>query len=95
MKTTLLERSNLEAHVDLCAQRYKELDERLNRVEHRLDSLITSVDERFDRMEHTLASINSKLEKSNSERNRQLITTAATVILTLLAALGWAINRLI
>lgn len=35
-QTTELERNNLEAHVDLCAQRYEMLDGRLTNVESEL-----------------------------------------------------------
>ena len=34
--TTALEKESLEAHVDLCALRYSNLDNRLNTVEHTL-----------------------------------------------------------
>jgi hypothetical protein len=34
---TTLERTNLEAHVDLCAVRYTQLDNRLVKVEEKLD----------------------------------------------------------
>jgi hypothetical protein len=33
MSTTELEKQNLEAHVDLCAERYKGLHDRLNAIE--------------------------------------------------------------
>ena len=35
-KTTNLEKESLEAHVDLCAMRYNNLDNRLNTVERTL-----------------------------------------------------------
>jgi hypothetical protein len=35
--TTSLERESLEAHVDLCAVRYSQLDARLSKVEDKLD----------------------------------------------------------
>lgn len=35
-RTTDLERTNLEAHVDLCAARYDNLDKRLTNVENEL-----------------------------------------------------------
>ena len=35
--TTSLEKQSLEAHVDLCAIRYKNLDERLDKVEEKID----------------------------------------------------------
>lgn len=39
MSTTDLERTSLEAHVDLCAIRYEALDKRLTKVEEKLDSI--------------------------------------------------------
>jgi hypothetical protein len=39
LPTTNLEKESLEAHVDLCALRYKNLDERLSNVEDKIDSI--------------------------------------------------------
>ena len=36
MSTTELEKQNLEAHVDLCSERYKGLHDRLSAIEMRL-----------------------------------------------------------
>ena len=36
-RTTDLERENLEAHVDLCQQRYENLESRLSKVEEKLE----------------------------------------------------------
>jgi hypothetical protein len=38
-KTTSLERTSLEAHVDLCALRYGQLDLRLTGLEKKVDSI--------------------------------------------------------
>lgn len=37
LPTTNLEKESLEAHVDLCALRYANLDDRLNSVETKID----------------------------------------------------------
>ena len=34
-----IEKTNLEAHVDLCAQRYDNLDKRLTSIEYKFDKL--------------------------------------------------------
>jgi hypothetical protein len=34
-----IEKTNLEAHVDLCAQRYDSLDKRLSSIEQKFDKL--------------------------------------------------------
>lgn len=39
MSTTELERTSLEAHVDLCAIRYDNLDKRLSNVEDKIDGI--------------------------------------------------------
>jgi hypothetical protein len=39
LPTTNLEKESLEAHVDLCALRYKNLDERLSNVEDKIDTV--------------------------------------------------------
>ena len=41
--TTELERNNLEAHVDLCAQRYDVLESRLSKVEEKIDTLHVAI----------------------------------------------------
>lgn len=38
-ETTNLEKNSLEAHVDLCAIRYQQLDDRLNKVETKVDAI--------------------------------------------------------
>jgi hypothetical protein len=42
-KTTSLERTSLEAHVDLCALRYEQLDQRLTSLESKVDNIHTDI----------------------------------------------------
>jgi len=39
MSTTQLERESLEAHVDLCEQRYKNLETRLTKIEQKVEDI--------------------------------------------------------
>lgn len=41
--TTQLERENLEAHVDLCAERYKQMDYRLSIIEIKVEQISTDI----------------------------------------------------
>ena len=41
--TTEHEKQSLEAHVDLCAIRYQSLDNRLNKVEEKIEELHTEI----------------------------------------------------
>lgn len=41
--TTKLEKESLEAHVDLCALRYGQLDERMSNLETKVESIHTDI----------------------------------------------------
>jgi hypothetical protein len=45
-----IERTNLEVHVDLCAQRYESLDRRLLKIEERFDELQNSIESSHNSM---------------------------------------------
>ena len=69
-----LERENLEAHVDLCAERYRVLEEKLIRLESKVDSLAESMSTMVEK---------SQLDKASN--NKLVIGAAATVIAGLLS----------
>jgi len=72
-----IEKESLEAHVELCAERYKSLHDKL-----------AGVNSRLDKQEVTLQSIHQHITKNESGRNKQLISWAGGIIATLCAALG-------
>ena len=41
---TSIEKENLEAHVELCAERYKQLDTRLSLIEDKVSDLQTTIE---------------------------------------------------
>jgi hypothetical protein len=43
-KTTDIEKENLEAHVELCAERYKQLENRLDNVEGKIGTLQETIE---------------------------------------------------
>lgn len=86
--TTDIEKKSLEAHVELCAERYKSLETRLDKVNERIDDLDEKIDGKINKMENMLEKIVTKLDEVQDERSRQLITWASTVIGVLTTSLG-------
>jgi chromosome segregation ATPase len=74
MQQSRLERENLEAHVDLCAERYRVMEEKLD-----------NLDKRFDRLEESLTKIAEKQASDKAGGNKLIIGAAATVIAGLLS----------
>lgn len=42
-RATSLEKENLEAHVDLCEQRYRNLESRLTKIEEKVEHIHTDI----------------------------------------------------
>lgn len=75
---TDLERKSLEAHVDLCAQRYRFLEGKLN-----------SVEQTVDKANQVISEVHSMLHVMSEKRNNQLINWGIGVIATLVATVGF------
>jgi chromosome segregation ATPase len=78
MQTTDIEKKSLEAHVDLCAQRYRFLESKLEAVEDKISSLKSVVGEVHDMM-----------QTMTEKRNDQLINWGIGVIATLVATVAY------
>lgn len=44
-RTTAIEKQNLEAHVELCAERYEQLNDRLENIEKKVIKLSENIEE--------------------------------------------------
>lgn len=71
-----LERTNLEAHVDLCQERYRVLEEKVNRIGDGLDRLSKDV-----------AEMREENIRQHQSSNKMLLATAGTIISGLLGTI--------
>lgn len=76
MSASDIEKENLEAHVELCAERYKQLNMKLD-----------SLDNKVTGMEGMISEIKNTLSEANDKHNRQLITIGTSLIVVLLGAM--------
>jgi len=76
MTTSSIEKENLEAHVELCAERYRQLNMKLDT----LASKVTS-------MEGMISEIKNSLADANDKHNKQLITIGTSLIVVLIGAI--------
>ena len=72
------ERESLEIHVDICAQRYALILQRLD-----------SVDSRFDRMETVVQEIHARITKNQDQTLKTYLMWAGTIIAGLVSITGY------
>jgi len=76
MSASDIEKEYLEAHVELCAERYKQLNVKLD-----------SLDNKVTAMEGMISDIKNSLSEANDKHNRQLITIGTSLIVVLIGAM--------
>lgn len=76
MSTSEIEKKSLEAHVEICAIRYSNLE-----------SQLTNLDDRMDKLECHIVEIKDTLGKVGSESNKTLITIGTSIFVAFLTAI--------
>ena len=83
-KPTEIEKQNLEAHVEICAVRYSNLETKLENLEHRMDKL-----------EGHLVDIKESLTTKVDGQSKQTVSIIVTIFGVILAGLiGFISNAL-
>ena len=81
-ETTDIEKKSLEAHVELCAERYNALEQRLDHVDARISTLSDIVREVHDMM-----------QKMSEKRNDQIISWGLGIIGALTATTVYLVTQ--
>lgn len=79
--TTEIEKKSLEAHVELCAERYKFLEEKLESVEEKIVQVVASV-----------ADVKSAVGKMAEKNNDRLINWGIGIIVFLVGVIGYLLK---
>ena len=76
--TTDIEKKSLEAHVELCAERYRMLELKIETVEREVGEV-----------KHMMSDVHGIVRKMGEKRNDQLIAWGIGIIGVLLGIVGW------
>lgn len=82
MDTTDIEKKSLEAHVELCAERYRYLEDKLDAVDEKIITINADTKE-----------IRAMLERVITKRNDQLVAWGLGIIAALIGTVGWLITH--
>lgn len=82
IEATDIEKKSLEAHVELCAERYNALEDKMTAMSVNIAHLCEMV-----------AEVKNNLSQMNNQRNNQLLNWAVGSIGVLMAALGYMVSH--
>lgn len=78
--TTDIEKKSLEAHVELCAERYRFIEEKLDNLDKRIVDISTSINDVYD-----------AVRLLTETRNNQLISWGLGIIGVLFGCVGYLV----
>ena len=87
------EDTDLATHVELCAVRYKGIEDKFNDVEQRLTKIERDVSDLKVQTATGFSEIKLLLERQNSSKQTQMIATFGTIITAILAFAGYLITK--
>jgi uncharacterized membrane protein YqhA len=79
---TEIEKKSLEAHVELCAERYRFLEEKLDSLEEKISSVVSSI-----------SSVKNTIEVMAVKNNDRIITWGIGIIGVLIAACAYLLTH--
>ena len=81
---TDIEKKSLEAHVELCAERYNALETRISHVDGKIVDL-----------EKIVREVHDMIQKMSDKRNDQIIGWGIGIITMLTGLVGWLLSQYI
>lgn len=76
--TTEIEKKSLEAHVELCAERYRYLEEKLGSMDNKIETVVDSV-----------AGVKDAVERMAEKSNERILSWGAGIIVCLIGLIGY------
>jgi len=87
----LSENTNLEFHVDLCSERYKQMNQKLDNLRKQAEEQKVSNDKKFEKLFEKIDTIYIQIAESKSSQNKMLI---AVLVATLTAVIGAFVSQM-
>jgi wobble nucleotide-excising tRNase len=85
------ERDSLEIHVDLCELRYKQLEDRMTRIEKSVQDINLDMQDFKEEMRKSFGEIKTMLQVAKDEKFKTIIASGGSVVVGLIALLGYIV----
>lgn len=86
--------ARLTTHEQVCAERYKALETRMDSVEKRMDAISSDVKELKQSNERQFNEIKTMLSGAKDDKFKTIVTVGGTILVALLGTMGYLITHL-
>lgn len=86
--------ARLSTHEQVCAERYKALENRMDNIEGRVDAISADLKELKTTNDKQFNEIKTMLTNAKDEKFKTMVTVAGTIIVALLGVMGYLITHI-
>jgi flagellar motility protein MotE (MotC chaperone) len=90
--TTKLERESLEAHVDLCSERYKMMEKQLEEMKKDFKEDRKVIHERIDKVKDSIVDMRDYIMRGQIHQNKVIVSSAVAIIVALIGSIVMMIH---
>ena len=94
MSTIETTAARLSTHEQVCAERYKGIEVRMDNIEIRVDAIIVDIKDLKTTNDRQFNEIKSMLTNAKDEKFKTMVTVSGTVVAALLGMLGYLITHI-
>ena len=94
MSTVDSTEARLSTHEQVCAERYKAIETRMDSIETRMDKISMDVKDLKQTNDKQFGEIKIMLTAAKDEKFKVMITVAGTIIVSLLGVMGYLITHI-
>lgn len=94
LMSTDIEKENLEAHVELCWERYRRLEEKVREIESKVDRLADELKEMRTEYLTEIKAMRQENQRENRSIKTAVISSSATVIVGFLGLLTMIVTKM-
>lgn len=94
LMSTDIEKENLEAHVELCWERYRRLEEKIREIESKVDDLSDDIKNMRREYLTEIKAMRQENQRENRSLKTAVLSSSATVIVGLLGLLTMIVTKM-
>lgn len=87
------EETNLAAHVEICALRFKGIEQKMENLEKRLDKVEDTLTSLKTQTEQGFTEIKLLLERQNTNRYTTLLSVIGSIVVAVVGVVGYLITK--
>lgn len=88
-----IEKNSLDAHVTLCSERYRRLEDKFDSLDTRIEKLSSELVTMKEKQQEGMKELKELIQQSSDTRFKAVVASAGTIVAALISALAYVLTK--